>query len=289
MLKTHELKPTIPISVLRQPPTYYPAENLTKKISRLPTEDELPCNDGVPMETARHKYQMDLLIYPLNPWLAKQGGGFVGGNMFVYFSPKQVLNEEFKGPDVFVVRGVSNRERKSWVVWQEGKGPDIVIELLSESTTTKDKVKNRRIYQDNLKVPEYYWFDPFNYQDRAGFRLEKGVYQPIPIDKQDRIISQQLGLALIPWHGIYEEIEATWLRWATLEGELLPTPQEIAEAEKQRADAGEQRAKSEKQRADSEKQRADSAIAEAKVAKQKAKAAEDEIARLKALLAESKG
>lgn len=43
------------------------------------------------METQRHKLQMDLLVDPLQSWLAHHsGGGFVGGNMFVYFSLAQV-------------------------------------------------------------------------------------------------------------------------------------------------------------------------------------------------------
>lgn len=35
------------------------------------------------------------------------------------------------------------------------------------------------------------------------------------------------------WEGMYQGITARWLRWATLEGALLPTPQEVA-AETQR-------------------------------------------------------
>ena len=35
-----------------------------------PIQDELPYDDGVPMETERHRLQMELLIHSLNPWLA---------------------------------------------------------------------------------------------------------------------------------------------------------------------------------------------------------------------------
>jgi hypothetical protein len=47
---------------------------------------------------------------------------------------------------------------------------------------------------------------------------------------------------LIRWPGVYADVEATWLRWATLEGELLPTAQEVAAREQQRADAEARRA-----------------------------------------------
>jgi len=100
-------------------------------------QNELPSCDGIPMETERHKLQMDLLINSLKPWLGERG--YVGGNMFVYFSPNQVKDEDFKGPDVFVVLGCSNHERKSWVVWEEKKSPNVVIELLSKTTAKTDK------------------------------------------------------------------------------------------------------------------------------------------------------
>jgi Uma2 family endonuclease len=208
-----------------------------------PTQDELPCEDGVPMETERHKLQMDLLIYPLKPWLARQPeGGYVHGNMFVHFSLKQARNQDFRGPDVFVVLGVPARERKSWVVWEEGKGPDVVIDLLSAATAAEDKGRKKKVYQDQLKVDEYFWFDPFDPDDWTGFELRRGTYQAIFPDDQDRLISWRLGLALVRWPGVYAGVEATWLRWATLEGDLLPTSEEALAAERQRAEAEAQRA-----------------------------------------------
>jgi len=243
--------------------------------SRLPTQDELPSEDNQNMETERHKKQMELLINSLQPWLDQHQLGYVNGNMFIYYSPKQVKHQDFKGPDVFVVLGVSNRERKSWVVWDEGKGPEVVIELLSDTTASYDKGDKKRIYQTQLKATEYFWFDPFNHKDWAGFRLSGGVYQTLkPI--KGRLLSQSLGLALIKWPGIYKNVQATWLRWATWDGELLLLPEE---AEAQRAAAETQRADAEAQRAATEAQRAD-------LAEHRANAAAAEIVRLNLLLAQ---
>ncbi|MDY7016157.1 MAG: Uma2 family endonuclease, partial [Cyanobacteriota bacterium] len=111
-----------------------------------PTQDELPCDDGIPMETQRHRDQLEILTNALVPWLAARDNGYVGGNMFVYFSLEQARNQDFRGPDFFAVLGVPKGERKSWVVWQEGKAPDIVIELLSPSTAQRDKDEKKRIY-----------------------------------------------------------------------------------------------------------------------------------------------
>lgn len=221
------------------------------EVERPPTEDELPYDDGVPMETWRHKLQMDMLLDPLyNAWSGRDF--FAGGNMFVYFSPHQVRDYDFRDPDVFVVLDVPYRERKSWVVWEEGKAPDVIIELLSESTAHVDKGEKKRIYQNRLRTPEYFWYDPFNYE-LAGFALQKGVYQPIKPDKQGRLFSNQLNLMLVQWEGKFKGTETSWLRWATPEGHVLPTDEESKkEAQQQAAEAQQQAAEAQQQAAKAE-------------------------------------
>jgi Uma2 family endonuclease len=207
-----------------------------------PTEDELPFDDGVPMETQRHKFQMDLLLDALYPWFEAREDGYANGNMFVYYSLDQVKNRDFRGPDFFAALGVSKRERKSWVCWIEGKTPDVVIELLSESTCETDKGVKKQIYQNQLHVPEYFWYDPFNPNDWAGFQLQGSVYQPISINAQGLMICQMLDLALVRWQGSYRGVEATWLRWASQDGVLLPTEAELAEQAQQQVEQAQQQA-----------------------------------------------
>ena len=280
------------------------SESTLPEIALPPTQDELPCDDGVPMETERHRLQMELLINSLKPWLEQREDGYVGGNMFVYFSLAQVRNQDFKGPDFFAVLGVPKRERKSWVVWEEGKGPDVIIELLSSSTAELDKTYKKQVYQDQLKVSEYFWFDPFNPEDWAGFGLRPGGYEALVPDEQLRLVSQCLGLALVRWHGVHEAVDTTWLRWSTLDGELLPTKQEMLDAERQRAEAAiqarrqaeqqvaseaqgrrdaEQQAAAETQRRRDAEQRAAAETQRRRDAEQRAAEAEAELARLKAL------
>jgi Uma2 family endonuclease len=233
---------------------------------------------------------MELLIDTLKPWLEQQGAGYVGGNMFVYFSLAQVEDRYFRGPDVFVVLDVPPGERKSWVVWQEGKGPDLVIELLSRSTAEKDKNEKKIVYENELKVAEYFWFDPFDPDDWAGFGLVRGRYEPLALDAQSRYVSRRLGLALIRWRGRNEGVEATWLRWATLDGDLLLSSAERAEqAERQfiaatvRAEQAEQQRVAATARAEQAEQQRVAAMARAEQAERRAAELEAELARLKAL------
>lgn len=71
-----------------------------------PSQDEPPCGDDIPLESERHKLQMESLLETLQPWLAQRGDGYAGGNMFLYFSLAQTRGQYFRGPDVFVVLGV---------------------------------------------------------------------------------------------------------------------------------------------------------------------------------------
>ncbi len=246
-----------------------PTELAALGFSLPPTQADLPYSDGDKMESERHKLQMELLIDGLRPWLDQREDGYVGGDMFVYYSLAQVKNQDFKGPDVFVALNVPKGERKSWVCWEEAKTPDLIIELLSNSTATKDKQEKKLIYQNQMHVPEYFWYDPFQVDDWAGFRLIGGTYQAIARE-DDRLTSEVLGLGLLRWQGTFKSVETTWLRWAYPDGSLLLTAEEQAqqqaaqeqqqtERERQRADQAQQRADQERQRAEQERQRADRA------------------------------
>jgi len=204
----------------------------------LPTFDELACEDDIPMETEQHKLQMELLIDSLRLWLDQFPNGYVGGNMFVHYLTASG-HKAFKGPDVLVVLDAPKGIRDSWIVWKEGKGPDVVIELLSKSTAKQDKNEKKQVYQNQLFVKDYFWFDPKKPTDFAGFSLQYGIYQPVSPDTQGHLICQSLGLKLTRWNGFYKMAETTWLRWETLEGVLLLTPEET---ERQRAEAERQRA-----------------------------------------------
>jgi Uma2 family endonuclease len=226
-------------------------------LERPPTQDELPETDGLPMDSERQALQMDLLFEPLRLRFSGRDV-YVGKNQIIYYSIAQVRNRDFLGPDVLVVLDVPDRERKSWVVWEEGKAPDVVIEILSPTTADRDKGEKKRIYQDNIGVREYFWYDPET-NELAGFVLHDRTYVPLEPDISGQLPCPSLGLALLRWDGVYLGREGPWLRWATPAGGLLPTG---TEAERQQAEQERQRAEQERQRAEQERQRAQQAESE---------------------------
>jgi len=185
-------------------------------------------SDEPPVETELHLRQI-ILLFKCLEWLWRDRNDFyVAGNLTIYYSPRQRKSEFFRGPDFFVVLGTERKTRKSWVVWEEdGKYPNVIIEILSPKTADTDKDFKKKLYQDTFRTPDYFWFDPYTLEF-AGFHLVDGKYEPLLPNSQRHLWSQQLGLYL----GIYQE----QLRLFTTTGELVPTPEEVAQRETQRAD-----------------------------------------------------
>jgi len=233
-------------------PVYSCSEPITEpevlaSIETLPTEDDLPCDDGEPMETPRHRDQMNLLIDSLKTHWSDRTGYFVGGNMFLHYDPEN--RRRTRGPDFFLVLNVEDRERRSWVVWREGmRFPDVIIELLSDSTRSEDEGPKKALYAELFRTPEYYLYDPYS-QAFTGYQLRGSHYVEMERDGEGRMYSEVTGL--------YLGVRDAWLRWITLEGEVVASPSERAEQERQRAEQERQRAEQERQRAEQEHQRAE--------------------------------
>ncbi|HEX2570141.1 MAG TPA: Uma2 family endonuclease [Polyangia bacterium] len=110
------------------------------RIKPPPSVHELITDDGIPLESNRHVLQMILLRETLESAWAGRNDYFVGTNLFLYYSTLQTKRNDFRSPDVFVVLGTARRDREAWVIWEEdGKHPDVVIELTSDSTRRYDQ------------------------------------------------------------------------------------------------------------------------------------------------------
>jgi Uma2 family endonuclease len=197
-------------------------------------EIDYPTSDGKPMaETELHLKDMIDTIQVLDDHFAPRPDVYVCGNLLLYYeegNPKKQL-----APDVLVAFGVPKKPNRDYfLVWKEGKAPDVVVEITSKSTRRKDRKTKFAIYRDILKVPEYFLFDPrAEYLDPPlqGFRLLGGDY--VPIEAVDgRLPSEVLGL--------YLERDGERLRlFDPAAGRRLLTRLERADVERRRAEAAE--------------------------------------------------
>jgi len=185
-------------------------------------------SDEPPLETELHFRQIILLLESLE-WLWRDRNDFYAmGNLTIYYSTRQLKARRLSSPDFFVVLGTERKTRKSWLVWEEdGKYPNVILEIMSASTAKTDKGLKKKIYQDIFRAPDYFWFDPYTLEF-AGFHLVDGEHEPMQANEQGQLWSHQLGLYL----GIYQGL----LRFFTADGELVPTPEEIVEQAEQRVE-----------------------------------------------------
>ena len=204
--------------------------------------EDLPCDDGEPMETQRHRDQMNVLVDSLWDHTRDRDDVYVAGNMAVYFSETQARRQDFRAPDFFAVLDTHRHERRSWVVWEEdGRTPDVVIEITSPTTEDVDRGTKMRVYARMLHVTTYVIYDPFTLQ-LDGFRLEGARYVPIALDADGRLAVEPLGLLLgvVPTGGVQG---APALRWFGRDGRMIPLRAEReaarADHEAARADAAE--------------------------------------------------
>ena len=199
-------------------------------------------SDEPEMESSLHYLQLMLLVACLNWHWQDRTDYFIGANLTIYFSRQQLKKRDFRGPDFFLVKDVTNQPRNSWVVWEEdGRYPNLIIELLSDSTSKIDRTLKKELYQNRFRTPEYFWFSPTKLEF-MGYRLIGDIYQEIPSTTSGKRWSEQLQLFL--------GVENKKLCYFTPEEELILSPDQLARREQQRAEQEKQRAEQEQQRAD---------------------------------------
>jgi Uma2 family endonuclease len=187
-----------------------------------------PESDGKPMaETDIHCDCMIDLREALKDFFRNEPDVYVAGNLFVYYQRGDTRRQV--APDVFVVKGVEKKKRRYYQIWKEGKAPDMVIEVTSDSTRWEDMDHKRKLYHQ-LGVKEYYLFDPtgdYLKDQLLGYRLVGNRYVPVRLPKgRDRLHSDVLGLDLV--------LEVEQLRLYDPQTQrFLLTPSEAAEARRQ--------------------------------------------------------
>jgi Uma2 family endonuclease len=237
--------------------THTPTDAPTGPVRKRPVY--YPVSDGKPMaETEKHLLLMLYCIGVLKNYFAARTDVYVVGNNFLYWeegNPKARIS-----PDCYVVFGVEKWIRDSYKVWEEGgRLPSVVFEFTSKKTRHEDVKKKRPLYEQVLKVAEYFQFDPtgdYLKPRLQGLRLRDGVFEAIPL-VNDRLYSEELELELV--------MEGERLRfWDPVKGEWLLSMEELAlvrEAEAKAREFAERRAEAEVQAREFAEQRAEAAEA----------------------------
>ena len=160
-----------------------------------------PTSDGKPMaETDKHRDLMFYFIEALKAFFALSGRTvYVSGNNFLFWeegNPKARVS-----PDCYVVFDVTPEERNSYMAWKEGgRLPAVVFEFTSRKTQREDTSTKFPLYEQVLRVPEYFQFDPtgdYLHPRLQGYRLgPDGRYVRLELT-DDRLYSEQIDLDLV--------------------------------------------------------------------------------------------
>ena len=258
-----------------------------------PVEIDYPSSDGEPL--AESYFQLIPLFYAfdaLRRRYADREDVFVAADLLIYYRRG---TRESVAPDVFVVLGAENRPRHSYLLWQEPKGPDFVLEITSASTREKDQGPKRETYR-RLGVREYWQFDPtgdYLEPPLQGLELVGGRYQRLPAEKLAdgtlRLESKVLGLEVrqeAEELRFYDPVTRSYLLSSEEEQHL----RQRAEQRWQRAEQRWQRAEDDRQSEAAARRQAEARLHDEATARRQAEAArrqaEARIAELEAMLRE---
>lgn len=224
----------------------------------LPSDN--PQEPGLPDEF--HLLQPQILSQTFRPLAYPPERLFTASDLNLYYDVNHT--GWYKRPDWFAAVGVPRfvrpgELRLSYVLWQEGVAPLVVVELLSPSTLEEDQGETRRdreppskweVCERVLRVPYYALYSRENDSLRA-FRLAGASYSEV---SEPRLWIEELQIGLGLWQGEFGGQQRLWLRWYDAGNQWIPTTveqeQRQTEQERQRTEEERQARRQAEQRAE---------------------------------------
>ncbi|MDE0686121.1 MAG: Uma2 family endonuclease [Candidatus Poribacteria bacterium] len=258
------------------------------------TAELYPDSDGQPMAVSDlHRRILTRTLGVLDTHFAERPEVYVSGDILMYYvegDPRKSV-----APDVLVTFGMGKKNRRTYLVWEEGKVPDFAMEFSSKGTYRNDLGSKMQLYA-SLGIQDYFLYDAeglYLSSPIMGFTLVDGSYVPISAGSDGGLHSTALGLDFYVGEvglGIYDPVAGTWLQTpaesAIARAEIAETraDREATRAELQtiRADMAESRADMAESRADMAESRADEEATARQRAETELAELQEELERLKA-------
>ncbi len=155
-------------------------------------------------------------------------------NVGVFFSVHQppLVPDMFLSLDIEMGKDWKADEDRSYFVWDLGKVPEAVVEVVSNKEGNELGSKLKRYAEWGITY--YVVFDPFRELSEAVLCVYELGFGKRLRPRKDYALPT-LGLSVTLWEGTYEGITDTWLRWCEQDGQLIPTGKEGREQEAARA------------------------------------------------------
>ena len=247
-------------------------------VNNLVTEDDTPV-DNILSEREMRLLTESLYVSWKEPIQNRPFAALANVGIFSGKPEPPIVPDVLVSLDIELPADMSIRQHRAYTLWIYGKPPDVVVEIVSNDEGGESDLKMERYAR--LGIRYYVIHDPFQWlsdEILQVYELKGPTYQRLP---GYWLAGVQLGVTL--WDGVYEGVEATWLRWYDVEGDLLLTGEEqiIEEAkrtkrERRRALQARQEAEQAWQQAEQERQQAEQARQWAEQAQQQAEQAQQQ-------------
>ena len=190
-----------------------------------PNVEHLVTEDDTPVDNIFSEKQQRLLTEPLysSPGWATETRKFIAlSHVGLFYAIRQppYVPDMLLSLDVALPANLWPKSHRSYFVWEYGKPPDVVVEVVSndEGRERSEKLEG----YSRIGVRYYVIYDPerrLTNEPLCGFQLEAMGYRPMP----DPLWLPGVELGLRLWAGRYEDHENTWLRWTDAAGTPIPT------------------------------------------------------------------
>ena len=221
------------------------ADALYRLIPPVEFDDEgYPYRDGKLPESTKHGRTLNYGLAAAGVLLNHLPDALVAYDLLFLFeegNPRAAV-----APDLMVALGAGRHDRNSYKLWEEGRPPDFALEALSQRTWQKDVQIKPGLYRD-LGVREFWQLDPLRKlpEPMIGYRLDAGVYKPIPVEQSGGRRSEVLGAELF-FDGT--ELRIRSLRTGKDVPHLPQAMQRLDQSERQREEERARRQTAERQR-----------------------------------------
>lgn len=206
-------------------------------IEHLITEDDEPVDN---IFSEKQQRLLTELLYSSWTGLGEGRKFLACANVGVFNVPRNnpIVPDVFLSLDVETHKDLWAKEHRSYFVWEFGKPPDVVIEIVSNKVG--GETGDKKIKYAHMRVGYYVIFDPelqISDETLTIYRLDGLSYRQ---HESTQLPEVNLGLTL--WEGEYEDVRDTWLRWTDENGGLILTGKEQAGKERAEKEAAQQRA-----------------------------------------------
>jgi Uma2 family endonuclease len=203
-------------------------------IAPRPDIADLITEDDTPVDNWYSEKQQRLLTEPLYSTWAGPGDGrpfLVAANVGIFYQTHTpaIVPDAFLSLDVQVAKDWLLKEHRSYFIWEFGKIPEVVIEVVSNTVGGEADDKLRKYAR--IGISYYVIHDPLLQlmPDVLTIYQLRGLGYVRQTDTQ--LPGLPLGLTL--WEGTYEGKQDIWLRWTDADGGLILTGKERADLAQQ--------------------------------------------------------